>query len=145
MRRRLTLLMTVVLMFGLMAAPAAADQPAVFSFPDGFTGVDPCTGNDHEGTLHVTVTIHEDHDGEGTVLGRVDLAGTTDSGYVLIDNDFRFTAYADGVYRDRFEEIWHNEGTGDMYRYSGDTLVTADGAETANVEQRCLSGPTFGT
>lgn len=144
MRRRLTLLLSVVLLLGLMAAPAAADPPVVFSFPDGFTGVDPCTGNDHEGTLEVTIYLHEGHDGDGSFRGRVDLTGTTDSGYVLIDNDFVFGENAEGLFREQFEEIWYNAENGDMYRFSGDATVTPDGLVMDSVENRCLSGPTFG-
>ena len=50
MRRSLTLLAAVMVLIGLIAAPAAADKPTVATPPpDVFTDIDPCTGDEMDG------------------------------------------------------------------------------------------------
>lgn len=70
--------MTGVMLVGLMAAPAMADDPIIISDTIVFTDVNPCTGLEHEITRDFTVTIREH--GNNTVV-QVDNSVVTDDGY----------------------------------------------------------------
>ena len=141
MHRRLTLLMTIVLLIGLMAAPAAADRPATFGpFADGFVGTDPCTGLEHVGTLEFTIYAHEGH--SNNFLGRVETTGTTDSGYVMIGGHNVFQEN-DNVFVSSFDEIWRNPDSGAMYKTTSVFRITGNGIVVDTFDLRCIGGATI--
>jgi hypothetical protein len=141
MHRRLTLLMTVVLLIGLMAAPAAADKPAIIGpFADGFVGTDPCTGLEHVGTLELTFYVHGGH--PNNFGGRVELTGTTDSGYVMIGGSNVFQEN-DNVFVSSFNEIWRNPDSGAMYEASSVFRITGNDIVVDTFDLRCIGGATI--
>ena len=62
MRRLLTLLATVTVLIGLVAAPAAADPPTEAPFEANFSDIDPCTGLEMDITVMGTFFDHLGHD-----------------------------------------------------------------------------------
>ena len=141
MRRRFTLLVTVGILIGLMAVPAAADAPVVFGpFEFGFDSIDPCTGEEHSGTVYGTFHGHFDHNNNFVL--RVDETGTTDSGYVLLSGHVRDVETNNGV-TFRLKEIWRNPDSGAMYEYSEVGRIVGNSVELDEVGERCVTGSTI--
>ncbi len=84
MRRSLTLLATVAILIGLVAAPAAADKPTEYRIPtEGFLewdDFDACTGEPMHVKVYLTV---REHAHRNNVVGIAKGFGTTSTGYVL--------------------------------------------------------------
>lgn len=136
MRRSLTLLASIVILTGLIAAPAAADPPTVFGpFEFSFDGVDPCTGEDHEGTLSFTVYSHEDH--ANNLVGRVETTGTTDSGYVLVGGYNHFQDN-ENVVTTGLKEVWRNPDTGAMMQTTERFRIAGNSMIVDTFEVRCV-------
>ena len=95
MRRTLTLLATVAILIGLVAAPAAADKPIpiTFTFTEGVLDVNPCTGAEIElyltfegyehGHLDDPFTQDDFAHQNNYVRGGAFTSGYTSDGYVL--------------------------------------------------------------
>ena len=141
MRRSLTLLATVMVLVGLMAAPAAADKPTVVGpFTDVFTDADPCNGVLQEITLNITLFEHQSH--ENNFVGRSVLTGTTDAGYVMTGHHETFVANKTGV-RTNFKDVWRNPDTGDKFQATGSFRVVGNSPVVDSFNLRCVGGPTI--
>jgi hypothetical protein len=142
MRRLLTLLATVMVLVGLIAAPAAADEPAeIGPFTDGpFSDFNPCTGDPMEVTITFTVFVHEGHNNNFVVrLG--ERTGSTDSGYVLIGGHDNFRENNNGVSAG-FRDVWRNPDNGDKMQATGRLRVVGSSAVIDSFDLRCVGGPT---
>jgi hypothetical protein len=141
MNRVVTLLVSVVLLVGLVAAPAVANPPERFGpFTDVIDGVDPCTGEDHQLTIIWTISVKETDD---TFTGRVRMSGTTSAGYTMVDSR-HIVKDAPNGFKDVNYELWWNESTGDVYEFNGVFYFSeASGMVVDEVTLTCLTGPTF--
>jgi hypothetical protein len=142
MRRLLTLLATVTVLMGLIAAPASADKPLV----DGpiingpFTDTDPCTGNDMEITINFTVFVHVGHN-NNFVIRFADRSGSTDTGYVLLGGHDNFRENNNGVSAS-FKDVWRNPDSGDKMQATGRLRIVGSSAVIDSFDLRCVGGPT---
>jgi hypothetical protein len=147
MRRSLTLLATVAILIGLVAAPAAADKPAEFTWefqfprdnPD-FPVIDPCTGEDMIIDVQLVIREHQGHPNNLTRLAKG--YGTTSSGYVLSGSPDHFMEN-DKLLVNTFSDMWRNPGTGaKMHMLS--VFVMKDGeVQVDRWETWCVGGPTI--
>ena len=78
MKKAIGALVASVMLVGLMAAPAVADDPIVITDTVVFTDVNPCTGLEHEITRDFTIKVREHRN--NTVL-QVDNSVVTSDGY----------------------------------------------------------------
>jgi hypothetical protein len=142
MRRLLTLLATVMVLVGLIAAPAAADKPAeIGPITNGpFTDTDPCTDDPMEVTITFTVFAHEGHN--NNYVDRLgERTGSTDSGYVLIGGHDNFRENNNGVSAG-FRDVWRNPDNGDKMQATGRLRVVGSSAVIDSFDLRCVGGPT---
>ena len=142
MRRLLTLLVTVVVLIGLMAAPAAADQPTVFGpFTDGpFPDTDPCTGLEMFVTINLTFY---DHIGHGNnFVGRADKTGTTSSGYVMVGGHDNFQAN-NNVVIGSFKDVWRDPVDGTKIQATGRLRIAGNSMVIDEFDLRCVGAPTI--
>ena len=142
MRRLFTLLAAVAVLVGLMAAPAAADPPTVFTIPPPtpFLDPDPCTGLDHLITFNVTLHEHQGH--SDNFVARAEVTGFTSSGYVLIGGHDNFQAN-NNVLTGSFKEMWRNPVDGSKFQASGTFRITGNGIVVNEFELRCVGAPTL--
>jgi hypothetical protein len=142
MRRLLTLLATVMVLMGLIAAPAAADKPFVDGpFTAGpFTDIDPCTGDPMEVTITFTVFVHEGHN-NNFVIRFGDRSGSTDTGYVLLGGHDNFREDNNGVSAS-FKDVWRNSENGDKMQATGRLREVGSSAVIDSFDLRCVGGPT---
>jgi hypothetical protein len=144
MRKSLTLLAAVAILIGLVAAPAAADQPTdptEFTLDFAWDGPDACTGEIIHFETHLEIREHQGH--ENNLTGIAHATGSTDNGYVLkgvqpvvFANDFTLFATT-------FSDMWTNPETGDKMH---ETLVFVEKNGVSHVEKfraRCVGGPTI--
>ncbi|MEA2058759.1 MAG: hypothetical protein U9O63_08560 [Actinomycetota bacterium] len=141
MHRRLAILATVTVLIGLVAAPAAADNPSAFGpFTFPIDGVDPCTGSPHQITLEFVVFAHEGH--KNNFVERLEMSGSTDSGYVLVGGHNNFVAN-NNVVTSGFKEVWSNPETGAKYQATGKFKITGNGAVVDEFALRCVGAATI--
>jgi hypothetical protein len=142
MRRLLTLLATLIVLIGLIAAPAAADKPAeIGPITNGpFPNIDPCTGDLIEVTMTFTVFVHEGHN-NNFVLQVGERTGSTNSGYVLIGGHNNFRANNNGESAS-FKDVWSNPDNGDKMQATGRFRIVGSSAVIDGFDLRCVGGPT---
>jgi hypothetical protein len=139
----LTLLATVMVLMGLIAAPAAADEPAeIGPITNGpFSGFnDPCTGDPMLVTITFTVFAHEGHN-NNYVERLGERTGSTDGGYVLIGGHDNFRANKNGLSAG-FKDVWRNPDSGDKMQATGRLRVVGSSAVIDSFDLRCVGGPT---
>ena len=153
MRRVLTLLATIAILIGLVAAPAAADKPVestqILHFDETNSPLplnDPCTGESMDYFDIVLVTrLHEGH--PNNIVGITKGYGTTGSGYVLSGSPDHFTLRGDPFVPDfvaaGFSDMWTNPVNGDkMHMHS--VFVMKDGILQVDIiSSRCVGAPTI--
>lgn len=140
MRRSLMLLAAVMVLIGLVAAPAAADKPVQLGpFQEVFVDVDPCTGELMEGTLNLTFFEHPGHN--NNFVGRIVYTGSTDSGYILKGHE-TFVPNKNGV-RLRFNVMGRNPETGDKMQRTRTFRMVGNSPEIFSVDLRCVGAPTI--
>jgi len=141
MRRSLTLLVTVVVLIGLMAAPAAADEPTVFGpFTDVFPDTDPCTGFEMLVTINVTLYDHIGHN--NNFVGRADKTGTTSSGYVMVGGHDNFQAN-NNVVIGSFKDVWRDPDDGTKIQATGKFRIAGNSMFIDEFNLRCVGAPTI--
>jgi len=140
MRRSLTLLATVAILIGLVAAPAAADKPTEIPYLDEFTDFDPCTGEEMDVTVEGTIFLHEHKNNLVHRLG--ERTGSTSSGYVLIGGHDNFRENNNGVYVS-FKEVWRNPGNGDKMQTTMRFRLVGNAPVVGSLDLRCVGGPTI--
>ncbi len=137
-RRAVALIGALVLMaVGLLAVPASADAPIVFSTSQTIVDVNPCTGELNEITLNTDFRVHEHRN---NVVGHISRSGETDSGYVLTNGVESFVENHN-VVRAMFSDQWRH-ADGSMFRAAGHFTVNFNTGEVV-VDQltvRCLGG-----
>ena len=140
MRRSFTLLATVMILVGLMAAPAAADKPTESPYLDEFTDVDPCTGLEMDVTVMGTFFDHVGHN--NNFVGRIgERTGFTSAGYVLVGGHDNFRAKEHGV-SGSFKDVWRNPDSGDKMQATGKFRVVGNSAVIDSLDLRRVGGPT---
>jgi len=143
MRRSLTLLVTVGVLIGLMAAPAAADKPTNFQPPPAvFDAINPCTGQEHEVTINIDVFEHEGHPKDGFV-GRAIRTGQTSDGYVM-DHGREVQMDNGNVFVNTFKDFWRNDD-GAKFIAQGVFIfdIRNDEVQVDRFSLRCLGAPTI--
>jgi len=146
MRRSLTLLATVAILIGLVAAPAAADKPTHWRMPDsgtfGWDDVDPCTGEAMRIDVYLEIREHQGH--KNNLTGIAKGYGTTSSGYVLSGSPDHLMIRDDGAFVvSVFNDRWRNPETGaKMHMHS--VFVLKDGVPHIDKHRSwCVGGPTI--
>ena len=140
MRRSLTLLATVAILIGLVAAPAAADRPTEFPYLDEFKDFDPCTGLPMDVTLEGTRFVHEHKNNLVDRLG--ERTGSTSSGYVLIGGHDNLRITKNGVFVS-FKEVWRNPDNGDKMQTTMRFRLVGNASVVDSLDLRCVGGPTI--
>ena len=153
MRRSLTLLATVAILIGLVAAPAAADKPVEYTLDlyfdadnPGLPLDDPCTG-ESMGYIDVELVVRE-HQGHPNNFGGIAKGyGTTGSGYVLSGSPDHLMIKGDPAdpefVSSGFSDMWTNPETGDkMHMHS--VFILKNGVPQVDIlSSRCVGGPTI--
>jgi hypothetical protein len=141
MRRSLTLLATVMVLIGLIAAPAAADKPTVIGpITNEFSDFDPCTGDEMGITITFTVFEHQGHN--HNFVGRLgERTGETSNGYVLIGGHDNFQGNENGA-SGGFKDVWRNPDNGNKMQATGKFRVVGNSAFVDSFDLRCVGGPT---
>jgi hypothetical protein len=123
---------------GLVAPMAGAVKPAVVVFPITWTDMDPCTGDLHSFTGQGTQTTIWNRN---VVLQRLDVEGTTDSGYIASGAPIRYQ-YKEDLFRYSVEQTFRNPSTGDIFQ-AKIRVTEEDGTITSeSAAIRCVTGPT---
>jgi hypothetical protein len=129
MERTLTLLATVAILIGLVAAPAAADKPTeqivtINSEEEGFEVWDACTGERMYDTIVWTAATHE-HRNNIVEVGKVtgytySTAGdqSTRGSIMSKSPDITMVNSNGEVLMSVYNKKWHNPDTGDTMRTS---------------------------
>jgi hypothetical protein len=144
MRRTLTLLAAVAVLIGLVAAPAAADQPRTqeLTYVDD-DAWDPCAGEVMEETIHVVSAMHEH---KNNIVETAKVTGFTSSGYELLSSPDIVVERADFVMT-TYNKRWINTENGDRMHTSRVIVVKIDesGFDVKVWTPRawCTSGPTI--
>ena len=153
MRRTLTLLVTVVILIGLVAAPAAADKPTEWRLDlyfdadnPGLPLNDPCTG-ESMGYIDVYLIIRDHLGHKNNMTGIAKGYGTTGSGYVLSGSPDHLMIigdpWVDGLVTSPFSDMWTNPDTGAKMHMRG-IFVMKDGVVRVDkFSSRCVGGPTI--
>jgi hypothetical protein len=142
MRRSLTLLATVAILMGLVAAPAVAEKPVEFSFDVSWVDVDPCTGDPMDIDVHLEIREHQTHNNNLTGLAKA--TGTTSSGYVLSGSPEHLMIRDSGAFVvSVFSDRWKNPDTGAKMHAQG-VFVLKDGVPHVDKFRIwCVGGPTL--
>ena len=141
MRRSLMLLAAVMVLIGLVAAPAAADKPVQLGpFQEVFVDVDPCTGELMEVTLNFTFFEHSGHN--NNFVGLVVTTGSTDSGYVLTGHNELLVQNKNGVSYGR-KYVGRNPETGDMMQATAKFRMVGNSPVIDSFDLRCVGAPTI--
>ena len=144
MRRSLTLLATIAVLIGVMAAPAAADKPVNFQPPPSvFDALNPCTGLEHKVTIHFDVYEHQGDHPNGGFVGRAVRTGSTSDGYVMERG--REIQMANGnVFVNTFKDLWRNDD-GSKFIAQGAFVfdIKNDEVQVDVFSLRCLGAPTI--
>jgi hypothetical protein len=152
MRRALTLLATVAILIGLVAAPASADKPTEYRLDlyfdadnPGLPLNDPCTGLDM-GYIDVYLIIREHQGHKNNQTGIAKGYGETGSGYVLSGSPDHLMIKGDPASPDLvvsgFSDMWTNPNGDKMHMKS--VFILKDGVVQVDIlEARCVGGPTI--
>jgi hypothetical protein len=152
MRRTLTLLATVSILIGLIAAPASADKPAEFRVDFTVNAGnpvlplnDPCTGLDM-GYMDIYLIIREHQGHKKNLTGIVKGYGVTGSGYVLSGSPdhlmIKGDPETDGLVVSGFNDMWTNPN-GDKMQMRA-IFVMKDGVVRVDkFTSRCVGGRTI--
>ncbi len=153
MRRTLTLLATVAILIGLVAAPASADTPTEYTielyFEEGSSPLplnDPCTGESMEYfDILLVITEHQGH--SNNLAGIAKGYGTTGSGYVLSGSPDHLMIKGDladpELVASTFSDMWTNPETGDKMHMQS-VLVLKDGVvQVDRLSSTYVGGPTM--
>ena len=103
--RKTTGAIVAIAMLFMAAAPAAADAPIEIQDSFTFQDVNPCTGELHEITIHVDVSLHLHADREVVSIAR---SGSTDDGYTMIAGTESFV-FNGNVARAAFTDQWRGD------------------------------------
>ena len=153
MRRSLTLLATVAILIGLVAAPAAADKPTEFTMELYFEGEnsplplnDPCTG-ESMGFYDIELVIREHQGHKDSVVGIAKGYGVTGSGYVLSGSPDHLLIQGDPSSPDfvvsGFNDSWRNPETGAKMHMQS-LFIMRDGIiQVDKFRTWCVGGPTI--
>jgi hypothetical protein len=151
MRRSLTLLATVAILMGLVAAPASADKPTEFTvelqFPrdnPDFLVNDPCTGKDMVVDVQLVIREHQGH--KNNLVAHIKGYGTTSSGYVLSGSPEHLMVKGDPANPDLvvsgFSDMWTNPNGDKMHMKS--VFILRNGVIQVDIfESKCVGGPTI--
>jgi hypothetical protein len=159
MRRALTLLATVAILIGLVAAPASADKPTEYRWDlyfdadnPGLPLNDPCTGLDM-GYIDVYLIIREHQGHKNNLIAITKGYGTTGSGYELSGSPDHVMIKGDLANPDLvvsgFSDMWTNPENGNkMHMKSVFVLKKGDTPDTPviqvdKLEATCVGGPTI--
>ncbi|MEN8041580.1 MAG: hypothetical protein ABFR95_08775 [Actinomycetota bacterium] len=152
MRRSLTLLATIAILVGLVAAPAAADQPVEYSieleFPADnpfFPVTDPCTGDDM--IFYITLNIRE-HQGHGNMLTGIAKAyAYTSTGYELSGDPDHLMIKGDPADPDLvvsgFNDSWRNPDTGAKMHMQSVFILKDGEVQVDKFRSWCVGGETI--
>ena len=127
------------MLVGVMALPAAADEPEVFRDSFSFPAPNPCTGLEHIVTINLLISIHEHGD---DFFFRAQRSGHTSDGYVMTSGRESFSVYngtVEGFFRDR----WHNPDTGERFEAAGRFLEIDGEIVQDDFRLVCVTGPTI--
>lgn len=134
-RRSTSLVLTAVFLLSVgLALPAEADPPVTDSFTNTFTDVNPCSGEDHQVSIHHELRIHVHPN--NTVV-RDSRTGTTDSGFEMV-NGTAYSVENGNIFTFGLTDVWHNPATGERFTAIG-TLVVDLSTFTMRVERFSLS------
>jgi len=153
MRRSLTLLATVGLLIGLVAAPATADKPAEFTVDlyfdadnPGLPLNDPCTGESME-FFDITLVVreHQGHKdgfnwivkGYGITGSGYELSGSPDHGVVKGNPD------EEGFVVAGFNDSWKNPDTGAKMHMQSVFHMKDGEVQVDRLRTWCVGGPTI--
>lgn len=144
MRKPLTLLATVAVLIGLMAAPAVADQPseseATYVDDDAW---DPCAGEVMKETIHVVSAVHTH---KNNIVEKAKVTGFTDNGYVLLSSP-DIVVERDDFVMTTYNKRWINTTTGDRMHTSRVIVIKFDDSgfdvKVWTPRAWCTSGPTI--
>ena len=144
MRKPLTLLATVAVLIGLVAAPAAADQPRTqeqtYLDDDAW---DPCAGEVMVETIRVVSAVHEH---KNNIVETAKVTGSTSSGYELLRSPDIVVERADFIMT-TYNKRWINTENGDRMHTSR-VIVIKFGESGLDIKvwtprAWCTSGPTI--
>ncbi len=156
MRRSLTLLATVAILIGLVAAPAAADKPTKMTWElyfdestppgQGLPLNDPCTGESME-FFDIVLEIREHQGHKDGLVGIAKGYGVTGSGYVLSGSPdhLRIKGNPDdgGFVVSGFNDSWRNPDTGAKMHMQS-LFIMKDGViQVDKFRTWCVGGPTI--
>jgi hypothetical protein len=139
MLRRLVLaFMSVMLLTGISAIPAQADQPQAFSFTEVFDGVNPCTGEPQEVTINRSGTVHTH---KNNLVLNIKNTGTTSDGFVMEHGIQHITvkgSAVDGLARISTSDQWRHPD-GRKFHVTGTDLIRFPGTVLSQrFNARCL-------
>ena len=140
MRRALVLIGAIAMLVGVMALPAAADDPEVFNDSFSFDAPNPCTGLIHTVTIDLLISIH-DHGADGQFF-RAQRTGHTSDGYVMTSGRERIS-YVNGVFDAFFRDRWHNPSNGQGFEAAGRFLEVDGEVVYDDFRLVCTTGPTL--
>jgi hypothetical protein len=142
LRHRLTLLVTVAILIGLMAAPAAADKPTESFYAIDFTDEwNPCTG----ARVDITGTaVAYDHFHNNTFIspGKFLSATTSDDYYLVKGHDHAMDTGSHFM----FNSFWtfENEEDGLKFRTNFRFKLTYEGdVVDVRANHKCFGAPTI--
>jgi len=92
---------------GVTAGTVAAEQPERFSDSFSFVDINPCTGQEHEITIHEEVRF-VDH-GDGTGVFHIERSGTTSDGYTMKAGVIANRRNGVGVELGNLNDVWMGE------------------------------------
>jgi len=152
MRRSLTLLATVAILIGLVAAPAAADKPTEYEinleFPADnpyFPVTDPCTGEDM--TFFITLKVRDHVGHKNNMTGIAQAYAYTDTGYVLSGDPDHLMIKGDPsepeLVVSGFNDSWRNPETGAKMHMQSVFIEKNGVAQVDKFRTWCVGGPTI--
>lgn len=144
MRRSLTLLATIAILIGLVAAPAAADEPSTqvktYVDPDAW---DPCNGESMVETIDVVSAVHKH---KNNIIETAKATGSTSNGYELLRSPDIVVERADFIMT-TYNKRWINTTSGDRMHTSRVVVIKIDGSDwdfkVWSPRAWCTSGPTI--
>ena len=153
MRRSLTLLTTVAILFGLVAAPAAADKPTEYTIElyfdadnPGLPLNDPCTGESME-FYDIVLEVREHMGHKDGMVGIAKGYGVTGSGYVLSGSPdhlrIKGNPDEDGFVVSGFNDSWRNPETGAKMHMQSVFILRNGVMQVDKFRTWCVGGPTI--
>ena len=152
MRRSLTLLATVAILIGLVAAPAAADKPVEYTLDlyfdadnPGLPLNDPCTGESME-FYDIVLVIREHQGHKDGWNGIAEGYGVTGSGYVLSGSPDHTVVKGNpedgGFVVSGFNDSWRNPDTGAKMHMQSVFIMKDGVVQVDKFRTWCVGGPT---